>query len=107
MYTKIRPVFYTVLAVPLLLSACAWQKTGVGAADPAMAVCNDIRQQIISNNYSNNTPDRHGNSPTVAAKLYKDYDHYNCPALVDENKDNPLPSSYRSGNNIIQLTNQQ
>ncbi len=107
MYTKIHPVFCTILAVPLLVSACTWQRTGVGAPDPSVKNCTDIRQEIISNNYSKNTPDQNGNSPTVAAQLYKDYAHYNCPALVDENKDNPLPGSYRSGNGIIQLTNRQ
>ena len=105
MTIKYQPVFLAIVCSAVLLSGCAFDKKNQ-PPDDATKICENLRAEIIANNYVNNPPDEQGNSPTTAAQLYKDYARHNCSELIEPNKDNPLPPSYKSGGILIPLTNQ-
>jgi hypothetical protein len=83
-----------------VLSGCALNRT-TPSPDGATQTCDTIRQKIIANNYTSSPPYQNGNSPTIAAQLYNDYEHYNCPALIESNKQDPLPPSYKNNDMVL------
>ena len=86
------------------VSGCTMFNNNPPPQGPATQTCENIKQNISDNNAMYSVPGQYGNSPTVAAQLYKEYAHYNCPQLIEGAEKSPLPESYTDDKNVIKTS---